>query len=584
MISSSRVVFQVTVVVLLTMAAEGTRAYNYVSRPCGQITGYNNGHMTFNYANNLSAAEKTDISTALFRLTEFSDSSITVNDNGDSSFSVNNGQNEIYHDTSHATAQCALVFNATTCAMVEVDIRFGDEPWVTGEDSDHWPYLPTEDGGGRSILATAVHEGGHCIGVGHENDRYNMMGEDFSHVTRNQTNTYYGPGEDLSDALIDRWGKRSTTDAYRDVGVTVMRFDVADGEYSDHKFGVMRNLSGGTLPVVGSFAGQDIYEVVAGDTVQMELTFENNGEKNSETFNVGFYLSTNSFISTSDTLLRSDNGYLQSRGLPYEVTETVTIPIGTTPGNYYLGAYADHDNLISETTSANNIAYYPITVLPPPADLTVSFAGLSDSTLLPREDFTVLAITSNVGEGPASATTLNYYRSTNSTISTADTYIGTDSITALLPGSTHATGDSETAPSVEGTWWYGACVVSVPEEEVTSNQCSAGAQATVAAQAPLASTDPVSDIAATEARLHATVTANGAETTVYFDWGTDNLFDNTLTFGSVGVANDPVSLDIPLTGLVCNTTYQVRVRAVSSKGQTVGNVVEFTTLACPGCL
>jgi len=570
--------------VLLAVVAQGANAYNYISRACGQVTGYNNGHVTFNYTNNLTTAEKADISTAFSRLTYFSDSSITTNDNGDSSFSTGNSQNEIYHDTTHPTAQCWLSYNTSTCTTVELDIRFGNQTWVTGEDSQHLPYLSVANGGGRAILGTAIHEGGHCIGMAHENTIYNMMGDERDHVTRNGTTTYYGPGEDLSDGLIDRWGKRSTTDAYRDVGVTIMRYQGVSGEYSTHQFGVLRNASGVTLPVVGSYEGQDIYEVLAGETVQMELTVENNGEKNTESFHMGFYLSTNSVISTSDTLLGADNGYILSRDAPYENLESVTIPIGTTPGNYYLGAYVDHDNLIPEATGANNIAYYPITVLPPPSDLTVPFAGVNDSTLLPTQSFSLLAIVRNDGDGPSPATTtLRYYRSTNSIISTGDTQVGTDAIGVLAPNATQATNDPETAPASEGTWWYGACIDSVAHESNTSNQCSTGAQVTVAIQSPVVTTNAASNIQATQATVSATVNPNGGATTVYFDWGTDNQFNNTKSYGGIGSGLSNVNVNTPLTGLVCNTTYQVRARAVNSADTTIGNSQEFTTPACSGC-
>lgn len=569
---------KLTCIALFGLASQGASAYNYFTDDdCGTLD-FGGGHMTFDYGDNLTTAQKSDISTAFSRLTAFSDSSITMNDNGDSSYSTGNGENEVYYDSSHGTAQCWANYNTSTCSVNEADIRFGDEPWVTGSDSQHWPY----GSDGRSIMGTAVHEGGHCLGMAHENTLYNMMGEDWSHVTRQDLTTYYGPGEDLSDGLIDLHGERSGgSDTYRDVGATVLRYEFADGAYSDHQFGVLRDPSSGTtLPVVGSFEGQDTFEVVAGETVEMELTFENNGEQGTETPNIGFYLSTNSLISTSDTLLRTDTGYSLGRGAPYEVTENVTIPIDTVPGNYFLGAYIDHDNLIGETTAQNNIAYYPVSVLPPPPDLTVPFAGVDDSTLRPGEAFSVLAIVKNVGDGPSDSTTLRYYRSTNDFISTSDTQIGTDFISALAAGDTQGANDPAVAPSSEGTWWIGACVDSVSREASTSNNCSTGAEITVAIQAPVVSTDAVSQIGTEQVTLNATVNSNGGETTLYFDYGADNQFGSTLTYGSVGSGVSEISVNTVLDGLVCNSTYQVRARAVNSAGTTTGNVQEFTTLSC----
>ena len=54
----------------------------------------------------------------------------------------------------------------------------------------------------------------------------------------------------------------------------------------------------------------------------------------------------------------------------------------------------------------------------------------------PAEDgsFTLSATVSNTGDGGSLATTLRYYRSTDSTISTGDTQVGTDAVGALASG------------------------------------------------------------------------------------------------------------------------------------------------------
>lgn len=349
-------------ILLVSLVSQGASAYNYLTCSNGTRTNFYGGNITLNYANNLTSAQKTAISLGFSRLTAFSKTSITPLDVSDSSFSLGNGQNEIYLSSSIATADCSWYFNASTCNVTEADIRFGSPTWTTTDNSQHFPYKSP----GRSMTATAVHEGAHCLGMAHANNRYNMMGTDFNHVTRNGTAAYYGPGEDLSAGLIAWRGKKSTTDAYRDLGITVFRYDGISGEYSSHKFGVLKNSSGATLPVVGSYQGQVTYQVVAGATIQMELTLENNGERDLEVPNVGYYLSANSIISSDDTLITAVNGYSLTRDAPLEITVTLTIPVATAPGNYFLGAYIDHDDLISnETTSANNAAYYPVAIVAP---------------------------------------------------------------------------------------------------------------------------------------------------------------------------------------------------------------------------
>ncbi|NQX87650.1 MAG: hypothetical protein HRT77_03200 [Halioglobus sp.] len=342
----------------LVLLSSSAQAYTYLSCPGGSQVDFNGGHMTFNYADNLSEAQKAALSRGHQRLTAFSDSSITTIDNADTSYYSGNGENEIYLDSNVPTASCTYWVDPGSCTVVEADMQYGNQDWVTTDDSQHFPYA-----GGRSMTGTAIHEGGHCIGMAHTNNLYNMMGADYSHVTRQGIAAYYGPGEDLSDGLIDLHGERSGgVDTYRDVGATILRYGGFSGEYSLHVYGRVKDFSGVVLPGVGAYLGQPTYRVAAGAVVQMELTLENNGEADVETPNLGVYLSDNDIISASDKLLLELPVPL-SRDAPLEFVLSVVIPAETSDGNYFLGAYVDHDDQIGETTVANNAAYYPLSVL-----------------------------------------------------------------------------------------------------------------------------------------------------------------------------------------------------------------------------
>ena len=75
--------------------------------------------------------------------------------------------------------------------------------------------------------------------------------------------------------------------------------------------------------------------------------------------------------------------------------------------------------------------------------------------------FTLSATVSNTGDGESVATTLRYYRSTDATITTADTSVGTDAVGALSASGTSAESIDLTAPASAGTYYYGACVDTV---------------------------------------------------------------------------------------------------------------------------
>ena len=111
-------------------------------------------------------------------------------------------------------------------------------------------------------------------------------------------------------------------------------------------------------------------------------------------------------------------------------------------------------------------------------DLVVR-ASVSDNTLTPGQSFTLSATVRNRGTEQAAVTTLRYYRSTNATISSRDTEVGTDGVSSLPAGDTSAESISLTAPSSAGTYYYGACVESVSGESNTGNNCSSAVSVTV---------------------------------------------------------------------------------------------------------
>ncbi|MCY3737074.1 MAG: leucine-rich repeat domain-containing protein [Gemmatimonadaceae bacterium] len=121
---------------------------------------------------------------------------------------------------------------------------------------------------------------------------------------------------------------------------------------------------------------------------------------------------------------------------------------------------------------------YTFDVIGIPADLVVESVSVSDSTLTPGQSFTLRATVRNQGTSGAEATSLRWYRSTNRTISTRDTQVGRDAVGALAAEGTRAESVRLTAPSTEGTYYYGACVESLPSER-GGNNCSIAVRVTV---------------------------------------------------------------------------------------------------------
>ena len=112
-------------------------------------------------------------------------------------------------------------------------------------------------------------------------------------------------------------------------------------------------------------------------------------------------------------------------------------------------------------------------------DLIVESPSVSESTLTPGQSFTLYATVRNRGTGRSASTTLRYYQSSDATISTSDTEVGTDSVSGLSASGTGSEAIHLTAPSRAGTYYYGACVEAVSGESNTDNNCLTGVRVTV---------------------------------------------------------------------------------------------------------
>ena len=117
----------------------------------------------------------------------------------------------------------------------------------------------------------------------------------------------------------------------------------------------------------------------------------------------------------------------------------------------------------------------------PNPDLMVVVLSVDDSSPATGASLTLSAILWNAGDGESPATTLRYYRSTNATITTGDTSVGTDAVGALAAEADVDESISLTAPATAGSYYYGACVDAVAGESDTTNNCSESVRVTVGA-------------------------------------------------------------------------------------------------------
>ena len=134
-------------------------------------------------------------------------------------------------------------------------------------------------------------------------------------------------------------------------------------------------------------------------------------------------------------------------------------------------------------------------------DLVVQSPSVSNNRVSAGATFTLGATVRNQGNGSSAATTLHYYRSSDATVSTSDTQVGTDAVSGLSASGSSAESINLTAPSSSGTYYYGACVDAVSGESNTVNNCSPAVTLTVTTQP----------------------SPGGASKLYWTDWGTDKI-------------------------------------------------------------
>ena len=334
------------------------------------------------------------------------------------------------------------------------------------------------------------------------------------------------------------------------------------------------------LPTVSKSAPE------TGASFTLIAAVRNRGDGSSASTTLRYYRSTDATITTADTSVGTDSvsGLNASGSSP----ESITLTASSTAGTYYYGACVDSVTNESDTTNNCSVAVTVTVGAAPAPDLVVDTPTVSEGSPETGARFTLNATVRNQGSGSSSSTTLRYYWSTDATINTSDTAVGTDSVSGLNASGVSGESMSPTAPSTPGTYYYGACVDSVSDESDTTNNCSVAVTVTVVV-VPLpdlvVDTPTVSDsapAAGVRITLNATVRNQGNGSSAFTTLRYYQSTDSTITTGDMEVGTDSVSgLDASMSGdesvsLTAPSTpgtyyYGACVDAVSDEADTTNN-------------
>ena len=208
---------------------------------------------------------------------------------------------------------------------------------------------------------------------------------------------------------------------------------------------------------------------VTGATFTLSATVTNAGDGESGATTLRYYRSTNAIISRADTEVGTDD--IDALAASETSDQSIELTAPSTAGTYYYGACVDA--VTDESDTADNCSdAVTVPVLQSDEqpqgspDLEVGAPSVDDVSPETGDTFTLSATVTNAGDAESAATTLRYYQSTDATITTSDTEVGTDSVDALATSGTSEQSIDLTAPSTVGTYYYGACVDTVTKSPI----------------------------------------------------------------------------------------------------------------------
>ena len=223
-----------------------------------------------------------------------------------------------------------------------------------------------------------------------------------------------------------------------------------------------------------------------GDTISVNYNLENIGSADAANSTSRLYISTNSTITSSDTVLLTDSssgtmnpGEVNPEGEPNSFTLDLSA-LGLSAGTYYVGARADDDDVVSESNEGNNVSnVIQITVTDDNggggnSDLIAKNFTVSSTTLTTSDTLDFTWEIENIGSGDqVNSADAGIYLSTNSTITTSDTLLHDEGFTTLGVGEEDTNEDQQgvALPSglAPGTYYLGV-IADNRREETESNE------------------------------------------------------------------------------------------------------------------
>ena len=206
----------------------------------------------------------------------------------------------------------------------------------------------------------------------------------------------------------------------------------------------------------------------AGKNIVVTETAKNAGGATADPSLLQIYLSANNSLDPSDILIGSRNVPALAAGATSSGSTTVTIPLGTAGGSWYLIAKADAQEVVTEISESNNLSTRSIKIGP---DLDIT-ALTAPATATAGQSIVITETTKNIGVGTADPSVTQFYLSADSALDPSDILIGSRNLPALAAGASSSGSTAVTIPlgTAAGNW----CIIAKADAQEVVAETSEG--------------------------------------------------------------------------------------------------------------
>lgn len=184
--------------------------------------------------------------------------------------------------------------------------------------------------------------------------------------------------------------------------------------------------------------------VLRNGTAPVQVTVCNGGTASTPASRLDVLVSTDATITSADSRVGTDTVPALAPGAC--LTRTVSATFAVASRSYLVAAWADPLDAVGETVESNNVRVGPSVYVGSRADLTIAF-GSAPATAAPRATFQVTGTACNLGSAAATSVKVDARLSTDPTITSADTRVGTATVATLAAGACQAVTVTASGPA-----------------------------------------------------------------------------------------------------------------------------------------